>query len=87
MLAAMETARTEFPVFLKRKGCPDTLKPGQIEGLMIKGYFFDSEYPETGEHLWISGVGFDGSEITGVVSSEPASVNAVSLGDSVTIPL
>lgn len=87
MLAAMEAARTELPKFLKRRGFPDTLKPGQINGLMIKAYFFDADDPEAGEHLWISEVGFDGSSFSGVLSSEPASVKAVSLGDSVSFPI
>lgn len=87
MLSAMEAARIELPKFLERQGFPKTLKAGQINGLMIKAYFFDADDPLAGEHLWISDVGFDGSSLRGVVSSEPTSVDAVSSGDSVAFPL
>ncbi len=54
---------------------------------MVKACFYDAAAPQSGEHMWVTDVGYDGTTITGVLADTPYKVSSVRSGEQVSFPL
>jgi uncharacterized protein YegJ (DUF2314 family) len=87
MLAAMQTARDQFPKFWHEVSQDYRRIIPALGGSMVKAYFHDAQSKHGGEHMWVSEVDYDGATITGVLSDRPRQVRSVRTGERVTFPL
>jgi uncharacterized protein YegJ (DUF2314 family) len=87
MVAAMQEARDSFDEFWAEVSADYERAIPALDSAMLKVYFADEAAPNDGEHLWVSDVNFDGSEISGVVDSEPLHLSYPKLGERVAFPL
>ena len=87
MVAAMQAARDSFDEFWAEVSADHGRAIPVLESAMLKVYFADESAPDDGEHLWVSEVDYDGSEISGVVASDPLHLSYPKLGERVAFPL
>ena len=87
MNTAMRQARDSFGQFWAEVSADYERVIPALSNSMVKAYFADNPEMEGGEHLWITGVNYDGSKISGTVASAPLHLSAPKLGDQVTFPL
>ena len=71
MLLAMQTARDRFPEFWREVSADYKRVIPALGGSMVKAYFHDADAPQSGEHMWVRDVEFDGKIITGVLADTP----------------
>jgi uncharacterized protein YegJ (DUF2314 family) len=87
MKAAMQTARDHFPEFWQEVSSDHArIRPAKPIA-MVKAYFFDSDAPQTGEHMWVRDVQYDGKLISGFLADTPEQVKSVKTGQRVSFPL
>ena len=87
MLAAMQTARDRFPEFWREVSADYKRVIPALGGSMVKAYFYDADAPQSGEHMWVSEVEYDGKIITGVLADMPRQLRSVQSGQQVSFPL
>jgi uncharacterized protein len=87
MQAAMQTARDRFPEFCREVSADYKRVIPALGGSMVKAYFHDAGAPQTGEHMWVSEVEYDGKMITGVLADTPRQLHSVRSGEQVSFPL
>jgi uncharacterized protein YegJ (DUF2314 family) len=87
MLAAMQTARDRFPEFWREVSADYKRVIPALGGSMVKAYFYDAAAPQSGEHMWVSEVEYDGKTITGVLADTPRQLRSVRSGQQVSFPL
>lgn len=88
MNAAMQTARERFPEFWREVSADYMRAIPTLDGSMVKAYFDDpGGAPEGGEHMWVSGVEYDGKIISGELTDTPRHLRSVRAGQQVTFPL
>ena len=88
MNAAMQTARDRFPEFWREVSADYKRVIPVLGGSMVKAYFDDpGGAPQGGEHMWVSGVEYDGKIITGELADTPRHLRSVRAGQHVSFPL
>ena len=87
MLAAMQTARDRFPEFWREVSQDYKRVIPALGGSMVKAFFHDPAEAQSGEHMWVSEVEYDGTTITGVLADRPRHVRSVRTGEQVSFPL
>ena len=87
MNAAMQTARDKFPDFWREVSADYKRVIPALGGSMVKAYFYDAGAPESGEHMWVSEVEYDGKTITGELADTPRQLRSVWSGERVSFPL
>jgi uncharacterized protein YegJ (DUF2314 family) len=87
MDAAMQTARDHFPEFWRELAADYRRVIPVYAGAMAKAYFFDSDAPQSGEHMWVRGIEYDGKTITGILADRPRHIRSVRGGQSASFPL
>jgi uncharacterized protein YegJ (DUF2314 family) len=75
---AMQTARDSVDKFIGALQAP---KAGQ-DSFTVKKLFKDGE---DGEHIWLSGVSFDGTNFKGRIDNEPVNVKNIKMGQMATV--
>jgi uncharacterized protein YegJ (DUF2314 family) len=83
MVAAMQKARDRFPEFWKEVSADYRRPIPALEGAMVKAYFFDSDAPREGEHMWVGEVQYRDGKISGVLASSPRNLKSVKVGKTV----
>jgi uncharacterized protein len=87
MQAAIQTARDRFPEFWREVSADYKRVIPVLDGSMVKAYFHDVGAPQSGEHMWVRDVEYDGKTITGVLADTPRQLRSVRSGDRVSFPL
>lgn len=87
MNAAMQQARDSFGQFWAEVSADYERVIPALSNSMVKAYFAEKPKMEGGEHLWITGVNYDGSKISGTVASAPLDLSTPKLGDQVTFTI
>lgn len=85
--AAMKDAREHFPEFWRVISADYKRVIPVYECALVKAYFFDSDAPNSGEHMWVQDVEYDGKMITGTLVDTPVHVQSVKSGQEVSFPL
>ncbi len=83
----MQAARDSFDAFWDEVSADRERAVSSLDSAMLKVYFADASAPDDGEHLWVSEVAFDGSEISGVVANDPLHLSYPKLDERVAFPL
>lgn len=87
MNAAMQTARDRFPEFWREVSADYQRVIPALGGSMVKAYFYDAGASQSGEHMWVSEVEYDGKTITGVLADTPRELRRLRSGERVSFPL
>ena len=87
MEAAMKEAREHFPEFWSVISEDSKRVIPVYAGAMVKAYFFDPDAPQSGEHMWVQRVDYDGKMITGTLADRPGRIRSVRTGQQVSFPL
>ncbi|MEP4079021.1 YegJ family protein [Haloferula sp.] len=87
MEAAMARARDTFPEFWAEVSEDYQRVIPALTLAQLKAYFHDEDDSESGEHMWVGEVSFDGEMISGTLMSQPGHLDSISEGDSVEFPV
>ena len=87
MLLAMQKARDTFEDFKSEVIQDYSRKIPILDIILIKAYFYDDNFPNDGEHLWLEDITFEGERIIGEIVSTPEHVKSVKSGEKVSILL
>jgi uncharacterized protein YegJ (DUF2314 family) len=87
MLSAMQKARDTFEIFKSEVIQDYSRKIPVLDTILIKAYFYDADFPNDGEHLWLKDIRFEEKRIIGEIVSEPGHVKSVKSGEKVSILL
>jgi uncharacterized protein YegJ (DUF2314 family) len=87
VLLAMQKARDTFEDFKSEVIQDYSRKIPVLDIILIKAYFYDVNFPNNGEHLWVKDITFEGERIIGEIVSVPEHVKSVESGKKVSILL
>lgn len=83
----MKTARDRFPEFWSILSADYRRVIPVYAGAMAKAYFCDSDAPQSGEHMWVQQIDFDGKMISVVLADRPRHIRGVRPGQRVNFPV
>jgi uncharacterized protein YegJ (DUF2314 family) len=87
MESAMQTARDRFSDFWSVLSADYRRVIPVYAGAMAKAYFCDSDAPQSGEHMWVRQIDFDGKMISAVLADRPRQIRGIRTGEPVSFPV
>ena len=87
MTAAIKKAQDTFPEFVRELELESRRIIPALEAAMVKAFFFETDTPEKGEHMFLDEVRVEEGLVHGILSSTPQTVSGLTEGENVSLPI